>query len=96
MLDETATNGSTVATPATKIATMPHTTNVPVTGKTVDQKTIDEMAGQWSDFKFAPIREVRQQFAVQVLLLADNRPLEPSLPCHDEALLRGPRQVRRV
>jgi hypothetical protein len=66
MLDESPLNGSSNAIPAAKIATMPHTTSVPVTGKQTDQATIEEMAGKWSDFKFAPIREVRHS-----LLLSD-------------------------
>merc|ERR1711915_499882 len=54
---EPATNGSTTATiPTAKMATMPHTTSVPVGGATKPQ-TIEEMAGKWSDFRFAPIRE---------------------------------------
>jgi len=54
---EPATNGSTTATiPTAKMATMPHTTSVPVGGATKPQ-TIEEMAGKWSDFRFNPIRE---------------------------------------
>merc|ERR1711975_27360 len=54
---EPATNGSTTATiPTAKMATMPHTTSVPVGGATKPQ-SIEEMAGKWSDFRFNPIRE---------------------------------------
>merc|ERR1711939_839033 len=54
---EPATNGSTTATiPTAKMATMPHTTSVPVGGATKPQ-TIEEMAGKWSDFRFNPICE---------------------------------------
>merc|ERR1711939_1051569 len=54
---EPATNGSTTATiPTAKMATMPHTTSVPVGGATKPQ-TWEEMAGKWSDFRFNPIRE---------------------------------------
>merc|ERR1711988_516149 len=54
---EPATNGSTTTTiPTAKMATMPHTTSVPVGGATKPQ-TIEEMAGKWSDFRFNPIRE---------------------------------------
>ena len=47
---EPATNGTTTA----KLATVPHTTAVPMNGTT---NSIEEMAGRWADFKFSPIRE---------------------------------------
>jgi len=41
---------------ASKIASQPHKTTIPVKGATSPQ-TIDEMAGKWENFTFAPIRE---------------------------------------
>ena len=53
---EPAINGHTAHAPASKIATMPHTTSIPVKGVT-KRDAIEDMAGNWADFKFAPIRE---------------------------------------
>jgi len=41
---------------SSKIASQPHKTTIPVKGATSPQ-TIDEMAGKWENFTFAPIRE---------------------------------------
>jgi len=41
---------------SSKIASQPHKTTIPVKGATTPQ-TIDEMAGKWENFTFAPIRE---------------------------------------
>lgn len=54
--EQPASTGNTVPVSASKLASVPHTTAVPVGGFT-STKTIDEMAGRWSDFKFAHIRE---------------------------------------
>ena len=57
MMDEPATNGGiTTTVSSAKMAMMPHPTSVPVGGATKPETT-EEMAGKWSDFKFAPIRE---------------------------------------
>lgn len=57
-LQEPAANGQNGTAPvATKIAAVPHTTAVPANGSSMKQKTIEEMGGNWADFKFAPIRE---------------------------------------
>ncbi|KAK4545085.1 Thiamine thiazole synthase [Oleoguttula mirabilis] len=59
MMYEPASNGSSTTTttiPSAKIATMPHTTSIPVGGATKPE-TIEAMAGNWSNFSFAPIRE---------------------------------------
>ncbi|KAF2173583.1 hypothetical protein M409DRAFT_35093 [Zasmidium cellare ATCC 36951] len=53
---EPSSNGHTVTLPASKVANLPHATAVPVKGATKTQ-SIEEMAGKWSDFSFAPIRE---------------------------------------
>lgn len=42
---------------ASKLASLPHQTAVPIKGHAVNEPTIDEMAGKWADFKFRPIRE---------------------------------------
>lgn len=48
----------------TKLASLPHGATIPVNGKATDAATIEDMAGKWSSFKFAHIREsqVRRQF----------------------------------
>ena len=56
MYDDSANGSSTTTIPAAKIQNLPHTTSVQV-GASTKKETIEEMAGQWSDFKFRPIRE---------------------------------------
>lgn len=51
-----ATEAHNPFTIATKVAAVPHTTAVPVSGA-AKQPTVDEMAGKWADFTFQPIRE---------------------------------------
>lgn len=71
MTDESASNGTTTAPVQTaKMATMPHTTSVPVSGATKPQ-AIEDMAGHWSDFKFAPIRESQVSRAMTRRYFAD-------------------------
>jgi hypothetical protein len=40
-----------------KTSAVPHKTAVPVNGVTTKHETIEDMAGNWADFKFTPIRE---------------------------------------
>lgn len=58
------------AVPASKLAAIPHHTAVPVKGATNTQ-TIDEMAGRWSDFQFAGIRESQVSRAMTRRYFAD-------------------------
>lgn len=67
---EPASNGHTVPVAASKLAAIPHTTAVPVGGYTKPQ-TVDEMAGKWSDFKFAHIRESQVSRAMTRRYFAD-------------------------
>lgn len=60
----------TTTAPAGKMATLPHTTAVPING-TTKPETIEEMAGQWSDFHFAPIRESQVSRAMTKRYFAD-------------------------
>ena len=65
-------NGSsteTVAPPA-KMATFPYHASIPV-GAPTKQETIEEMAGKWSDFHFAPIRESQVSRAMTRRYFAD-------------------------
>ncbi|KAK5108125.1 Thiamine thiazole synthase [Meristemomyces frigidus] len=71
MMYELATNGSKTTTiPAAKMATMPHTTSIPVTAPTKPE-VIEDMAGNWADFKFAPIRESQVSRAMTRRYFAD-------------------------
>jgi len=72
MTDDFAANGSTTTAPvpSAKMATFPHTASIPVGGAT-KQETIDEMAGKWSDFSFAPIRESQVSRAMTRRYFAD-------------------------
>ncbi|EMD00030.1 hypothetical protein BAUCODRAFT_62660 [Baudoinia panamericana UAMH 10762] len=49
---------------------MPHTTSIPVGGATKPE-TIEAMAGNWSDFQFAPIRESQVSRAMTRRYFAD-------------------------
>lgn len=40
-----------------KLANLPHGAAIPANGKATDAATIEDMAGKWSTFKFAHIRE---------------------------------------
>lgn len=68
--DSTANGSLTETIPAAKVATIPHTTSIPMGGST-NQQTIDEMAGKWSDFRFAPIRESQVSRAMTRRYFAD-------------------------
>ncbi|KAI5363618.1 putative thiazole biosynthetic enzyme Thi4 family, FAD/NAD(P)-binding domain superfamily [Septoria linicola] len=41
----------------TKLANLPHGAAIPINGNATSNATIESMAGKWSDFKFAHIRE---------------------------------------
>jgi len=56
--------------PAAKLASLPHATSVPVKASAQPQ-TVDEMAGKWSSFKFAPIRESQVSRAMTRRYFAD-------------------------
>jgi len=63
-------NGHTIPVAASKLASIPHQTAIPVNGATKSQ-TIEEMAGNWSDFKFAHIRESQVSRAMTRRYFAD-------------------------
>lgn len=67
---EPSSNGHTVPIPASKVAAIPHATAVPVNG-TTNSQTIEEMAGKWSDFHFAHIRESQVSRAMTRRYFAD-------------------------
>lgn len=67
---EPSSNGHTVAVPASKVANLPHATAVPVKVANKTQ-SIEEMAGKWSDFTFAPIRESQVSRAMTRRYFAD-------------------------
>nr|POE47926.1 thiamine thiazole synthase [Quercus suber] len=69
MMYEPPTNGHAAA-PAAKIAHLPHSTAVPVGGHTKPE-TVEAMAGNWADFKFAPIRESQVSRAMTRRYFAD-------------------------
>ena len=56
--------------PTSKMATVPHATAVPVNGTTKPQ-AIDQFAGAWADFAFAPIRESQVSRAMTRRYFAD-------------------------
>jgi len=56
--------------PAAKLASLPHATSVPVKASAQPQ-TVEEMAGKWSSFKFAPIRESQVSRAMTRRYFAD-------------------------
>lgn len=53
-----------------KLATQPHKTAIPVGGQTKPQR-VEELAGRWTDFKFAPIRESQVSRAMTRRYFAD-------------------------
>lgn len=67
---ESSTNGHTVPVAASKLGSIPHATAIHVNGATKTE-TIDEMAGNWSNFKFAPIRESQVSRAMTRRYFAD-------------------------
>lgn len=67
---EPSSNGHTVAVPSSKVANLPHATAVPVKAASKTQ-SIEEMAGKWSDFTFAPIRESHVSRAMTRRYFAD-------------------------
>ncbi|KAK4613481.1 Thiamine thiazole synthase [Fulvia fulva] len=70
MYEQPASNGHSVPVAASKLAGLPHNTAIPVGGHTKPQ-TVDEMAGNWSDFKFAHIRESQVSRAMTRRYFAD-------------------------
>ncbi|KAK0773555.1 thiamine metabolism-related protein [Friedmanniomyces endolithicus] len=70
MMDEPTTSPATAPASAAKTAIMPHTTSVPVKGHTNPQ-SIEDMAGAWKDFQFAPIRESQVSRAMTRRYFAD-------------------------
>lgn len=70
MYEPASTGTADAPIPTAKMAAIPHTTSVPVGGATKPQ-TIDEMAGKWSDFRFAPIRESQVSRAMTRRYFAD-------------------------
>ncbi|TKA53386.1 Thiamine thiazole synthase [Friedmanniomyces simplex] len=70
MMDEPTTSPAAAPAPVAKTATMPHTTSVPVNGHTKPQ-TVEDMAGAWKDFRFAPIRESQVSRAMTRRYFAD-------------------------
>ncbi|KAF7190943.1 Thiamine thiazole synthase [Pseudocercospora fuligena] len=68
---EPATTGNgNYAVQASKLAALPHHNAVPVNGHTKTE-TIEEMAGRWSDFSFAAIRESQVSRAMTRRYFAD-------------------------
>jgi cysteine-dependent adenosine diphosphate thiazole synthase len=65
---EPPTNGVAVA--SAKVATVPHATSIPVNGS-VKPATVEDMAGRWADFRFAPIRESQVSRAMTSRYFAD-------------------------
>lgn len=68
--EQPASTGNTVPVSASKLADFPNATAIPV-GGTASAKTIDEMAGNWADFKFAHIRESQVSRAMTRRYFAD-------------------------
>lgn len=68
-IQEPATAGHNMVLPV-KLAGLPHTTAVPVKGS-VPSTTVDDFAGNWSSFKFAPIRESQVSRAMTRRYFAD-------------------------
>ncbi|KAK5152543.1 thiamine metabolism- protein, partial [Recurvomyces mirabilis] len=71
MNEETMNGSSTTTVPATKMAAIPHTTTVPITGTQTKPDTIEAMAGNWADFTFASIRESQVSRAMTRRYFAD-------------------------
>ncbi|WPH00389.1 thiamine thiazole synthase [Acrodontium crateriforme] len=67
MMDVQSNDSTTI--PTTKM-TLPQVNSVPVNG-TTKMETIDDMAGKWNDFKFAPIRESQVSRAMTRRYYAD-------------------------
>lgn len=60
----------TTAPSATKMVDIPHKTAIPIGGHTKFE-TVEAMAGNWADFKFAPIRESQVSRAMTRRYFAD-------------------------
>lgn len=69
-IPDSPTNGHTVPVAASKLASITHSTAIPVNG-TIKPQTIEEMAGNWSDFSFAHIRESHVSRAMTRRYFAD-------------------------
>jgi len=67
-LNGTSNNGPIAAT---KIAAATPTKSLPVTTKALEEQTVEDMAGKWSDFTFAPIRESQVSRAMTRRYFAD-------------------------
>lgn len=70
IFEQPASTGPAAPVSTSKLASLPHTTALPVGGNKPVQ-TIDEMAGKWSDFKFAHIRESQVSRAMTRRYFAD-------------------------
>lgn len=66
--EQPASTGNPVS--ASKLASFPSSTAIPV-GDATSHQTIDEMAGKWSGFRFAPIRESQVSRAMTRRYFAD-------------------------
>ncbi|EME81519.1 uncharacterized protein MYCFIDRAFT_211863 [Pseudocercospora fijiensis CIRAD86] len=64
------TSNANYTVQASKLAALPHHNALPVNGLT-KTATIDDMAGRWSDFSFAPIRESQVSRAMTRRYFAD-------------------------
>lgn len=70
MMYEPASNGSSPTNTTFSSAKVVHNTSVPV-GHPTKPETIEAMAGNWSDFQFAPIRESQVSRAMTRRYFAD-------------------------
>lgn len=86
--EESTTNGDIPPVATAKMQALPHTTAVPV-GNGTKQETIQEMAGNWSDFSFNHIREsqVSRECTLALRLMLDL--LTSKCRRHDPPLLCG-------
>jgi len=55
----------------TKMSSVPHANGVPVTGAIKPQESVEDMAGDWQDFSFQPIRESQVSRAMTRRYFAD-------------------------
>ncbi len=56
---------------AVKTTTLPHSIAVTASGKPTESQVIEQMAGKWADFRFAPIRESQVSRAMTRRYFAD-------------------------
>ena len=74
LMFDTPANGTTTTTttvPTAKIAVMQQLGATPVTNGAANPQTIEDMAGNWENFKFAPIRESQVSRAMTRRYFAD-------------------------